>query len=821
MSKFLPLLTLTMLAFGTQFAVASAQKLGAPSPNPKSEPRGSAIVADSSFENGTPNAFWTETSTNFGTPLCTVVDCGNGTSTAPIRTGTWWAWFGGAEAAETGSLTQTVTIPAATTATLRFGFQAPVCVANVAHFIEARLGATVVWRVDGTSALCGVNNAYTDIAVDISAFAGQTVPLQFFSTTTGGITNFYVDDVQIEVAGVVTSNIAIGNATTTEGDSGSLPMTFPITVTPASAVPITLTVNTANGTATAGADYTAITGGSFTIPANTTNIDLDVTVLNDLIVETDETFTVTISNASSGTIVTSQALGTIVDNDSAELNLAPIAQAEGNAGNTPMVFTATLSRPVQGTVTANFATNDLTALVGDNDYVAANGTLTFNSGVTTQTITVQIVGDTKVETDERFTLGLTNLTRPPGITAVNLGPNANVEGTIQNDDTSTLTLANATLVEGNSGSAPMNFVLTSSNASAIPLTVNASTTNGSATAPSDFVALVNQTVTVPPGAAGQTVTIPVTINGDVLVEGNESFTLTLSSPSAGAAVGGGPATGTISNDDTTTLSINNVSVTEGNAGTTPATFTVTLSAPVDRNVSFTATTSDGTANAPADYVPLTAQSFSIAAGATSTSVTVNVVGDNIVENDETFFVTPASFVAAPPSGNQVPLDPAVLILPANTRGTGTIVNDDFTQISIGDVSRLEGTAPGGLNPFRFPVTMTNPSQLPVTVQFTTVDGTATAPSDFVATSGTLTLAPGTQAGEIVVNVVTDDVFEPDESFRVRLSNPTPAQASIARAEGVGTILNDDIVPIPVNDPRALALLMLLALGAGLIVLRRH
>lgn len=648
---------------------------------------------------------------------------------------------------------------------------------------------------------------------------GQAMVLAVTNTGASALCTFAFEVVNLPCDS--TTNIAIGNATTTEGDSGTLAMTFPITVTPASAAPITLTVNTTNGTATAGADYTAITAGSFTIPAGTTDIDLNVTVLNDLIVETDETFTVTISNASSGTIVTSQALGTIVDNDSAELNLAPVSQAEGNAGNSPMVFTATLSRPVQGTVTANFATSDLTALVPDNDYVAANGTLTFASGVTSQTVTVQIVGDTKVENDERFTLGLTNLTRPAGITAVSFGPNAIVEGTIQNDDTSTLTLANATLVEGNSGSAPMNFVLTSSNANAIPLTVNASTTNGSATAPSDFAALVNQTVTVPPGAAGQTVIVPVTINGDVLVEGNESFTLTLSSPSVGAAVGGGPATGTISNDDTTTLSINSVSVTEGNVGTTPATFTVTLSAPVDRNVSFTATTSDGTANAPADYVPLTAQSFTIAAGATSTSVTVNVVGDNIVENDETFFVTPAAFVAAPPSGNQVPLDPAVLILPANTRGTGTIVNDDFTQISIGDVSRIEGTAPGAVNPFRFPVTMTNPSQLPVSVQFTTVDGTATAPSDYIATSGTFTFPPGSQAGEIVVNVVADDLFEQDENFRVRLSNPTPAQASIARAEGVGTILNDDIVPIPVNDPRALLMLMLLALGTGLIVLRRQ
>ncbi|MCU0754885.1 MAG: hypothetical protein MUE46_07140 [Xanthomonadales bacterium] len=745
---------------------------------------------------------------------------------------------------------------------------------------------------------------------------------------------------------VAAQNIAIDNATATEGDDGSLAISFPVTISPASAAAITLTVNTANGTATAGADYTAITAGTFNIPAGTTNIDLDVTILNDTIVEADETFTVTISNASSGTIVTSQALGTIVDNDTAVLNLAPVAQPEGNAGNSPMVFTATLSRPVQGTVTADFATSDLVAQVSDGDYLATNGTISFPNGVTSRTISVPISGDTKVENNEAFGLGLTNLTRPPGISAINFGANADVEGTIQNDDTSTLSLANASVTEGNSGTTTLNFVLTSSNASAIPLTVNASTTNASATAPSDFTALVNQLVTIPVGAAGQTLLVPVTVNGDLLVEGNETFTLTLSSPSFGAAVGG-PATGAISNDDTTTLSINNVSVNEGNSGTTPATFAVTLSAPVDRAVSFTASTSngnaiapadyaalsnqsfsiaagatsinvpvnvvgellvegnetfiltpaafvaaaptgnqvpldpavlilpantrgtgtivnddsttltinnvsvtegasgttpatftvnlsapvdravsftastsDGTANAPSDYAPLSNQSFSIAAGGTTTTVTVGVIGDNIVENDETFFVTPAAFVAAPPTGGQTPIDPAALILPANTRGTGTIVNDDFTQISIGDVRRLEGTAPGAVNPFRFPMSMTNPSQLPITVQFTTVNGTATAPSDFTATSGTFTFPPGSQTGEIAVNVNPDDLFEQEETFFVRLSNPAPAQASIARGEGIGTILNDDVVPVPVNDPRALALLILLALGAGLIVLRR-
>lgn len=156
-------------------------------------------------------------------------------------------------------------------------------------------------------------------------------------------------------------NIAIDNATVTEGDSGSQTITFPVTITPAAGVPITLTVGTASGSATAGADYVAISAGSVTIPAGASSFGIEVTILNDLVVEAAETFTIAIRDPSSGTVVTGQALGTILDNDAAVLGLAPVSQPEGNAGNSAMGFTATLSRPVEGTVTARFATSDGTA----------------------------------------------------------------------------------------------------------------------------------------------------------------------------------------------------------------------------------------------------------------------------------------------------------------------------------------------------------------------------------------------------------------------------------------------------------------------------
>ncbi len=194
--------TLLIAAIAAGFAFhtaadAAAQRNGPTPARSINAPAGTGIVADPSFEDGTPNSFWAETSTNFGTPLCTVADCGSGTSAAPVRTGLWWAWFGGTASVETGSVSQSVVIPANSSAALTFGFQAPLCVASAAHFVEARINGTAVWRADGTSPLCNQTAAYTLINVDVSAYSGQTVTLSFNSTTDGGTTNFFIDDAQI------------------------------------------------------------------------------------------------------------------------------------------------------------------------------------------------------------------------------------------------------------------------------------------------------------------------------------------------------------------------------------------------------------------------------------------------------------------------------------------------------------------------------------------------------------------------------------------------------------------------------------------------
>lgn len=161
---------------------------------------GTELVVDGGFEAGTPNPNWNEASTNFGTPLCDVGACGMGTGTGPFA-GTFWAWFGGTTAAETGSVSQDVTIPAGT-AELSFQFENVVCDSGAAtDFIEARIDGNVVFShtcADGTVF------PYEPRNVDVSSFAdGGTYTLEFFSDKAAGDgANFFVDDVSLcSVAG--------------------------------------------------------------------------------------------------------------------------------------------------------------------------------------------------------------------------------------------------------------------------------------------------------------------------------------------------------------------------------------------------------------------------------------------------------------------------------------------------------------------------------------------------------------------------------------------------------------------------------------------
>ncbi len=231
------------------------------------------------------------------------------------------------------------------------------------------------------------------------------------------------------------------------------------------------------------------------------------------------------------------------------ISIANATVTEGNSGTANLAFTVALSKAFDKTVTVNYATANGTATAGQ-DYTAASGTVTFAPGVLSQQVTVAVTGDTAVESDETLTVTLSGPTNATLATAA-------ATGTIVNNDTAvvvtppTVSIANAAVAEGNSGTANLVFTVTLSKASATPVTVNYATSNGTATAGADYTA-ASGNVTFAPGVLSQQVTVAVT--GDTAVESAETLTVTLSAP-AGAALATASATGTIANDDTATTPV--------------------------------------------------------------------------------------------------------------------------------------------------------------------------------------------------------------------------------------------------------------------------
>ncbi len=233
-----------------------------------------------------------------------------------------------------------------------------------------------------------------------------------------------------------------------------------------------------------------------------------------------------------------------------------------------------------------------------------------------------------------------------------------------------------------------------------------------------------------------------------------------------------------------TLSINNVSVTEGNTGTKSATLTVTLSAASNAPVTVRFATANGTATAGSDYVARSG-TLTFPAGITTQPIVITINGDTVVEPNEIFTVNLSNATGA---------------TIAIAQGIGTIVNDDqapLPTLSINNVNIAEGNT--GARDAVLTVTLSAPSATRVTVNFATQDGTAMAGSDYNARTGTLAIAAGQTQGTIAIGIRGDTVVEPNEPLFVNLSNAVGA--TIVGGRGRITIIDDDVVTPPRADLR--------------------
>ena len=187
------------------------------------------LIQDGSFEAGPSGGIWTEFSTNFGSPICSVADCGTGDGTGP-RTGTFWAFLGGTTLSETAYVNQAVTIRPGD-ATLSFWLEIPACATGgAAETFSVRMDATTVFSTTNADGACG-GDVYVKKTIDVSAYAdGSPHTVEFRGVLTSGqvnVTNFFVDDVSLLALNHAPVLAPIGNASVDEGQ----PLDFQISAT--------------------------------------------------------------------------------------------------------------------------------------------------------------------------------------------------------------------------------------------------------------------------------------------------------------------------------------------------------------------------------------------------------------------------------------------------------------------------------------------------------------------------------------------------------------------------------------------------------------
>ncbi len=661
--------------------------------------------------------------------------------------------------------------------------------------------------------------------------------------------------------------LSINDVSVNEGDAGPTILTFTISLSaPAPAGGVTFDIANADNTATvADNDYVAKSLTGQTIAVGNQTHSFDVIVNGDVAVELNEIFFVNITNVSGATVVDSQGLGTILNDDSPVLSINDVAAREGDIETTKFAFTVTSSLPAPaGGITFDIATADGTAqddnpASEDDDYLPRSLTAqTISAGNTTYTFEVTVNGDLLVEGNETFLVNLTN------VTGAGLSDGTG-QGTIQNDDAANLVISQVYGGGGNSGASFSNDFVEIFNRGTTTISFAAtpySVQYASATASFGSSKVDLTSGTIAPGqyflirlssggATGSPLPTPdatgginmAAAAGKVALVSGTSLLTGSGCPFAGSVAdfvgygatadcfegaGRAPAPGnttaalrkvdgctdtndnaadflaTLPNPRNTASTINdcnappdvtidNVTIAEGDAGSAVATFTVSLSRPAPAaGVTFdiatqndTATTSDN------DYVPNKLVAQTISAGNTTYTFNVAVNGDMTVEPDETFFVNLRNVTGA------------ILV---DGQGVGTIQNDDSAPIpnlSINDISQSETNS--GTTIFTFTVTSSLPAPAGgITFDIATTDGTAhddTPPSednDYVALSRlTQTITEGNTTYTFDVAVNGDTLVETNETFFVNLNNVS--NATVFDGQSQGTIQNDDTANLVISQ----------------------
>ncbi|HOW97647.1 MAG TPA: Calx-beta domain-containing protein [Kiritimatiellia bacterium] len=566
------------------------------------------------------------------------------------------------------------------------------------------------------------------------------------------------------------ATVTVSSVAATEGTGGTSNFTFKVTMAPTFGAGLAYNYAASNQSAVAGSDFSENRGTNLVFTPGIATQAVTVLVTGDASDESNETFTVNLLQVRNATVAAAQGVGAINDDDPApSASIADVTVTERDlTQNTNANFVVSLSAASGLIVTMNCATANGTA-VAPGDYTNRPSTkLSFNPGESARTVTVVVVGDVMDEDNETFVV---NVSGPGNATLAD----AQGQGTItDNDPAPSFTIGNASTNEldaGQTDSAVVRAAL--SPPSGKTVTVQWGTVNGTATAGADY-ASGNGTLTFTAGQTNQAITRPV--YGDDLDEFNETFQVTLRTPTNAALLDGTGVVTIVDNDSPPHFILPDSSTNELDAGASNnMAFTVQLSAPSGKPVSVNWGTSNGSAWAGTDYAA-GAGLLSLTPGQTNGTVTRPVLGDNLDEFDETFLLT-----------FRTPTNASI----ADSNAQGAILdNDPPAAASFVDewLYPLEGDT--GSTTVNHRVILYEPSGKTVTVQYATFNASALAGSDYTAAGGALVFAPGQTSFPVACTVLGDTVDETNEYFTVRVTNIVNGGQDILEERVI--IVDDDV-----------------------------
>ena len=674
------------------------------------------------------------------------------------------------EAGGTSTVTATLNHPSseATTVTVSASPVSPAVAGD--YTLSGNLDLTIAAGATtstGTVTITAVDN-------DVVA-ADKEVTVSATATNSQGVTA--PGDVTLTITDDDEPGLSIADASVDEGDSGSTAMTFTVTLNPAAVSQVTVDWATADGTARAGTDYTA-GNGSLTFGAGEDRKTVSVTVTGDDVDEPDETFTVTLSNASGAALGRTRGTGRIRDDDDEPKVTLVLSSNSITEVDQQSTVTARLDHASSEETTVTVSVAPVSPAVAGDYRLSTNRVLTIAAGATTSTGTVTVTSvNNTVDAPHKTVTVSGAATNSQGVTAPD-----SVTLTIRDNDatpTVTLVLSPASITEAG-GTSTVTATLDHPSSEETTVTVSASPVSPAVAG--DYTLSANRELTIAAGATTSTGTVTVTGVDNTADTPDKTVTVSGTATNGQGVTAPAPVTLTIEDDDgppTVTLVLSPASITEVNE---QSTVTATLDRASGADTTVTVSVAPVSPAVAGDYTLSSNRVLTIAAGQTTSTgtVTVTSVNNAVDAPDKTVTV---SGTATNSQGVTAPDSVTLTIRDNDATPTVTLVLSPASITEVNEQSTVTAT-------------LDHPSSEATTVTVSVSPDSPAVAGDYrLSTNRVLTIAAGatTSTGTVMVTSVNNTVDAPHKTVTVS-GAATNSQGATAPDDVTLTIRDNDATP---------------------------